>query len=152
MQSQLVKHIIQPRNCKRKELLFVLFNHTYAHFRPSKSVKKKSTRRAVPQKSVPHNFHRAGRYFNINSRLGKYKEHLIKMITFFSIKSEILLYSCGKLKKFLNVICRYVYWKRCSFSFPSWLKDGNNSAGWLKGTPFFQKKFKKVYFFEINTM
>ena len=31
--------------------------------------------------------------------------------------------------KYLNVICRYNYLKRCSFSSPSWLDDGNSSAG-----------------------
>ena len=48
------------------------------------------------------NFHLAGRFFIINSWLGKYEEHLIKIIELLSIKSEILLYSCGKLCLYNN--------------------------------------------------
>ena len=67
-------------------------------------------------------FHLAGRLFKIDSWLGKYKEHLIKIIELLCIKSEILLYLCRKLcsysnqtmrfftdTKFLNVIYRSDY-------------------------------------------
>ena len=43
------------------------------------------------------NFYLAWRFFKLNRWLGKYKEHLIKVIELLSIKSKILLYLCGKL-------------------------------------------------------
>ena len=54
----------------------------------------KSTPRAVPQKVALHQI----------SSGWKYEKHYIKIIESLSIKSEILLYSCGKLCLYNQII------------------------------------------------
>ena len=113
------------------------------------------------KKVILINFYLAGRFFKIKSWLGKYKEHLIKnnWIIIHKIWYTIMLiYSCGKLclynnqtmrfphKQFLNVICIYDYWKRCSFS-SNKLARGWKKLSWLvKKEHFFPKiKFSKRF-------
>ena len=53
------------------------------------------------------NFQVAGKFFKLNSWLGKYKEQIIKIIKLLSIKSEILFYSCRTLCLFNSQIITF---------------------------------------------
>ena len=84
------------------------------------------------------NFHLAWRFFKINSWLGKFKEHLIKIIKLLSITSEIQLSSYGKLCLYNNQTTRFPH----KLSFWMYYADmivGKDvpfllQAGWRMGT------------------
>ena len=87
-----------------REVLFIHFSDlvTPSYVCTSKTINfnvyipMKSTTSCSSKKVFLVNFHLAGRFFKISSWLGKCKEHLIKIIELLSIKSKILLNTCGE--------------------------------------------------------